>query len=261
MIGFLRAVSPHLEKCELTHVARGKIDVRLARKQHDGYGDALRELGVQVERVPPLPEQADGVFIEDTAVLLPEVSIVARPGAGSRRAEIDSVIRALRRHRPLQSIAETGTLDGGDVLRIEGTIYVAESPRTNANGIAQLREITAAFGYEVRTVTTRNCLHLKTACTFIPPHFLVANPAWIDVAAFGNLAIVSVDETEPMGANTLTLGRATLVSGTFPKTEKRLREAGISTRRVDISEFEKAEGGLTCLSLILETRAPSAPLS
>ncbi len=258
MIGFLREVSPHLEKCELTHAPRSRIDVKLARKQHASYAEALRELGVQVEMVPPLPEQADGVFIEDTAVLLPEVSIIARPGAASRISEIDSVVQTLGQHRPLQSIAEPGTLDGGDVLRIGHTIYVAESKRTNTEGIAQLREIAASAGYEVRTVATRDCLHLKTACTFVPPHFLVANSAWIDVTVFGHLAIIPVDEKEPTGANTLTLGRTTLVSAVCPKTEKRLREAGIATRRVDISEFEKAEGGLTCLSLILESRAATA---
>lgn len=257
MIGFLREVSPHLEKCELTHAPRSKIDVKLARKQHAGYAEALRELGVRVEMVPPLPEQADGVFIEDTAVLLPEVSIIARPGATSRISEIDSVTQTLAQHRPLQSIAEPGTLDGGDVLRIGRTLYVAESRRTNAEGITQLREIAASVGYEVRTVTTRDCLHLKTACTFIPPHFLAVNPAWIDAKAFENLSIIAVDEKEALGANTLTVGRTTLVSAASPKSEKRLREAGISTRRIDISEFEKAEGGLTCLSLILEPRGPS----
>ncbi len=254
MIAFMREVSPRLDRCELTHVPRSPIDVKLARKQHERYAEILGELGIKVEFLPALPEQPDGVFVEDTAVLLPEVLIIARPGAASRIAELDSVVQTLALHRPLQSIVDAATLDGGDVMRVRGTIFVAESRRTNTDGITQLRETTLPFGYEVRPVTVRECLHLKSACTFIPPHFVVANPAWIDPTVFGNVVVLPVDEKEPSGANTLTLGRTTLVSASFPKTEKRLREAGITTKRVEISEFEKAEGGLTCLSLILEHR-------
>jgi dimethylargininase len=255
MIGFLREVSPNLEKCELTHMARRPIDGARAIEQHRGYAKALEDLGVQIERVPALPEQADGVFVEDVAVLLPEVAVIARPGAQSRLPEISSTTQALGQHRPVQSIVEPATLDGGDVLRIGRVLYVAESSRTNAEGLAQLRGIVQPFGYEMRVVQVRDCLHLKSACTFIPPRHLLVNPAWIDTTGFQNLVVISVDEKEPFAANTLTIGRTTLVSASFPKTEKRLREAGLTTRRVDVSEFEKAEGGLTCLSLILEPRS------
>lgn len=255
MIAFMREVSPRLDRCELTHVPRSPIDVKLACKQHAQYAEVLDELGVKVEFLPALPEHPDGVFVEDAAVPLPEVVIIAQPGAASRIAELDSVVQTLARRRPLQSIVDAGTLDGGDVLRVGRTLFVGESQRTNADGIRQLRETTLPFGYEVRPVSVRACLHLKSACTFIPPHFVVANPAWIDTAVFGNVVVMPVDDKEPLGANTLTLGQTTLVSASFPKTEKRLRNAGISTRRVEISEFEKAEGGLTCLSLVLDSRA------
>ncbi|MDO8543824.1 MAG: hypothetical protein Q7S40_25560 [Opitutaceae bacterium] len=250
MIAFVREVSDALERCELTHLPRVPIDLKLARKQHARFVAVLEELAVRVEFLPPLPEQPDAVFVEDTAVVLPGLAIVTRPGVPSRLTEVDSIRETLGQHWPLHRIEHPGTLDGGDVLRTGRTIHVAESRRTNPDGITQLRDIVAAHGYEVRVVTVRDCLHLKSACTFIPPHFLVANAGWINTAAFGNLVVIRADESEPFGANTVTIGDMTLVSASFPKTEQRLRDAGIKTQRVEISEFEKAEGGLTCLSLI-----------
>lgn len=258
MIAFLREVSPQLARCELTHVARVAIDCNLARTQHAKLAETLREIGAAVELVPALPQQPDGVFVEDAAVVFPEVAIAARSPIEERRAEIESVVRILAQHRPLQGIVAPGTLEGGDVLRVGRRIYVAESSRTNAEGIAQFTGIVQPLGYEVRTVAIRDCLHLKTACTFVPPRTMVLNSAWIDASAFGEFTVVAVDEKEPFAANTMTVGQTTLVSASYPKTEKRLRSAGISTRRIDISEFEKAEGGLTCLSLILEARSAKA---
>jgi dimethylargininase len=258
MIAFLREVSPQLARCELTHVTRGAIDCDKARTQHAKFAETLREIGAAVELVPPLPQQPDGVFVEDAAVVLPEVAVTARLSKEARRAEIESVVRVLGQHRPLQGIVAPGTLEGGDVLRVGRRFYVAESSRTNAEGIAQFTGIVQPLGYDVRTVAIRDCLHLKTACTFVPPRTMVLNPAWVDPSAFSEFTVIPVDEKEPFAANTLTVGQTTLVSASHPKTEKRLRNAGIATRRIDISEFEKAEGGLTCLSLILEARSAKA---
>ncbi len=151
-------------------------------------------------------------------------------------------------------IVEPASLDGGDVLRIGRMLFVGLSSRTNREGAAALGEIVETHGYEVRPVEVRECLHLKTACTFVPPHFLVVNPAWVDAKAFGDFRVVAVDETEPFAANTLTVGGTTLVSAAYPKTERRLRDAGIMTRRVDVSEFHKAEAGLSCLALFVEPK-------
>ncbi len=254
MIALLREVSPRLDRCELTHLTRTRISVPLARKQHAAFVKVLKELGVEPEFVPALPDQPDSVFVEDTALLLPEVALVARLGAASRSREVDGVVPVLAQYRPVQRIGGSGTLDGGDVLRIGHTLFVGQSARTNEDGIGMLKEIVEPFGYEVRTVEIRDCAHLKTACTFVPPRFLIVNPTWVQPALFDNLTIIPVDETEPFAANTLTIRGTTLVSGSCPKTEKRLREAGITTLSVDVSEFEKAEGGLTCLCLVLEPR-------
>lgn len=261
MIAFLREAGSRPAHGKTPRDARAAKPPSVLRKQLTGYAEVLRDLGATLEFVPPLAEEPTAYFVEDTAVLLPEVSIVARPGAASQIGQLESVVQVLAQHRPLQSICEPGVLDGSDVLRIGRTIYVAASARTNEDGIAQLREIVEPFGYDVRNVTTHECHHLKTACTFVPPHFLVVNPARIDTRVFSNHAILPAEEKEPSGANTLTLARTTLVSASCPKTEKRLREAGVATRRVDISEFEKAGGCMTSLSLILENRPAVAAVN
>lgn len=261
MIAFVREVSPQLDRCELTHVSRVPIDLKAARKQHAKLVAELEELGVQIEPLTPLPDQPDGTFVEDGAIVLPEITVLARPSAASRRAEIESIATTLARHRPVVRIVAPATLDAGDVLRIRRTLFVGVSGRTNNEGVAALTEIVEPYGYEVRPVEVRGCLHLKTACTFIPPNFLVFNPDWVDAKVLGDLRTLAVDEAEPFAANTLTVGGTTLVSSAFPKTERRLQEAGITTRRVNIAEFHKAEAGLSCLVLCLEPRAIRPPVA
>jgi dimethylargininase len=254
MIAFVREVSPQINRCELTHVSRAPIDLKLARNQHARFTTELTELGVRIERLASLAEQPDGVFVEDGAVILSEVGVLACPGAASRHLEIESIASALARHRLVMPIVAPASLDGGDVLRLERTLFVGVSGRTNFKGALALTEIVGVHGYEVRPVEVRGCLHLKTACTFVPPHFLVVNPAWVDARVFGDFRVIEVEETEPFAANTLTVGGTTLVSAAFPNTERRLRDAGITTRRIDVSEFHKAEAGLSCLVLLVEPR-------
>jgi dimethylargininase len=258
MIAFLREVSPHLARCELTHLPRRPINVERARRQHHAYAVSLNELGVTVETLPALPQHPDGVFVEDTAILLPEVAIITRPGAPSREKEVEATAPILAQYRPVQRIVAGAILDGGDVLRIGHTLFVAASTRTNREGIYSLQEIVAAFGYEVKPVEIKDCVHLKTACTFIPPNFLLVNPAWVQPAVFGDLVRIEVDKKEPFAANTLTIAGTTLVNAACPRTDERLKKAGIITQRVEISEFEKAEAGLTCLSIVLEPRTRRA---
>ena len=254
MIALVRDVSPRLDACELTHQGRVPIETERARSQHREFCRLLKELGVEVERVAALPEYADGVFVEDTAVVLPEIAVLARPGARSRQAEVDSVEPALARYRRLERVLPPGTLDGGDVLTIGKTLWVGTSGRTNPAGRDALARMVAPFGYDVKAVELRDCLHLKTAVTFVPPHFVVVNPAWVATEVWKDLTVIAVDADEPFAANTLTVAGTTLVVSNGPKTEARLRDAGIFTRAVDISELQKAEAGLTCLALIFEQR-------
>lgn len=249
---FVREPSPALARCELTHLARVAIDVDLARKQHAAYVRALEELGAAVDWLPPLADQPDGVFVEDMAVVLPEVAVITRPGAVSRRGEAPSVEQALVACRQLGRIREPGTLDGGDVLRIGRRILVGLSGRTNDAGIAQLRAAVEEFGYEVHAAQVRGCLHLKSAVTAMADGVVLANLEYLDAAALGDAWIVEVDPREPQAANVLTLGGITLVSAAYPRTEARLREMGVRTRSIDVSELHKAESGVSCMSLILD---------
>jgi dimethylargininase len=258
VIAFVRELARSLAQCELTHLARAPIDVPRARQQHARYVAELTSLGCRIEWLPPLPEHADGVFVEDTAVLVPEVAVITRPGIASRRGEIESVTAALAARLEVRRIREPACLEGGDVLRIGRTLYVGETrgsgARTNAAGVAQLREALEPFGYAVRPVALEGCLHLKSACTFIPPQTLLVNPVWIAPDAITAAAVIEVDAREPYGANTLTVAGVTLVSATYPRTQERLDAAGITTRAVNVSELHKAEAALTCMSLLLPGR-------
>lgn len=251
MLALVREVSSQLAHCELSYLARDPIDAARAVSQHRAYTDTLQQLGCQLEWLPPLPEHADGVFVEDTAVVLPEVAVITRPGIASRRAEIGSTASALARHRPLARISEPGCLEGGDVMRIERVLYVGGSARTNAAGIAELGALLQPFGYRVQTLTLRGCLHLKSAVTFIPPHTVLVNPQWIEADALAAPEVIAVDELEPYGANTLTVGDTTLVSAAYPRTRQRLEAAGIHTRELQVSELHKAEAALTCMSVMV----------
>jgi dimethylargininase len=251
MRAWVREVSPELDRCELSFVARAPIDVARAVHQHRDYTCALRALGCELLWLPALPQHPDAVFVEDTAVLLPEIAVITRPGVTSRRDEVTSVAAGLAPHRPLVRIAAPGSLEGGDVVRIGGTLYVGASGRTNAAGIEQLEAALAPFGYRVQGVALRDCLHLKSAATFIPPDILIVNPAWVDPKVFDARTLIEVAADEPFGANTLTVQGVTLLSAAFPRTERRLKDAGVATRALDVSELQKAEAALTCMSLIL----------
>jgi dimethylargininase len=250
-LALTRAISPRLAEGELTHLERIPIDIESARAQHAAYARALATLGCDVREVDAAPEYPDSVFIEDTAVVFDEVAVITRPGAESRRGEIPGVERALVPLRPLAHITAPGTLDGGDVLLVGKRVFVGRTGRTNAEGIAQLGAVLAPFGYVVKAVEVTGCLHLKTAVTALDDHTVLVNPAWIAADALAGLARVEVDPTEPMGANVVRVGDALLYGAAYPRTLARLVARGYAPVCVDASEVAKAEGAVTCCSLIL----------
>jgi dimethylargininase len=252
LMAITREVSPALERCELTHLARTTIDVALARAQHDAYERRLAEAGCQVERLPAADDMPDSVFIEDAAVVLDDLAIVTRPGAESRRAETAAVADALRRFRTLRSIEAPATVDGGDVLVAGRCVFVGRSGRTNDAGVEQMRQILGPYGFIVRGVEVGGCLHLKSAVTALGPDRLLINPDWVDAGAFDGFALVSVDPAEPFGANVLRIGDTIIYSDAFPKTRSRLERCGLRVMTVDVSETAKAEGGVTCCSLVFD---------
>jgi dimethylargininase len=252
LVALTREVSSTIEACQLTHVARAPIDAEVARAQHRSYEDCLADLGCRIQHLAPEPHLPDAVFVEDTAVVLDEMAIVTRPGAAPRRAETESVSRALATYRRLRRIEPPGTLDGGDVLRVGRVLYVGLSTRTNENAIQQLREHVEPLGYAVRPVAVNGCLHLKSAVTQVALDTLLLNRAWVDARQFKGLELLDIAPAEPMGANALLVGDTVLCSAAHEKTLERLRQRGISVKSLDMSELAKAEGGLTCCSLIFD---------
>ena len=251
-IAITRPVSRALAQCELTHLERREIDIDLARKQHASYEQALRDAGCEVRELEELDDFADSVFVEDTAIVLHNVAVLTRPGAKSRQGEIESMAAALADYRECVTIEAPGTLDGGDVLRLGRVLYVGASARSNAEGIDQLRRLVGSFGYSVEAVTMTGCLHLKSAVTQVAPELLLINPDWVDANCFAGYRILAVDTDEPFAANAVWLGDYVVYASSFPRTAERLRNAGIDVRRVDMSETEKAEGGVTCCSVIFD---------
>ncbi|MGA8258577.1 MAG: arginine deiminase family protein [Arenicellales bacterium] len=248
-----RPPGPNLAACELTHLARVAIDAARAAAEHDAYERTLAALGCTIERLPADVDLPDSVFVEDTAVVLPEIAVITRPGAASRRPETASVAGVLGRYRILRNIVEPATLDGGDVLRLGRTLHVGLSSRTNRDGVEQLGSIVAPFGYEVRAVPIRGCLHLKTAASWLGDDQVVLNPEWVDEEAFAGLAVIRVDPREPYAANVLRVGGTVLCASAHIRTRERL-ERRHTVRSVDIRELAKAEAGVTCCSLVLDDR-------
>ena len=246
---FTRAVSPRIAECELTHLERVPIDAAKAAAQHNAYEEALRGAGCAIIRLPDLPDHPDSVFVEDTALLLGEHAIITRPGAQSRRGEITATASGLAEHFTLHHI-EAGFLDGGDVLRIGQRLYVGLSTRTDQAGIDALAAIAARIGFEVRRADLRDCLHLKTGATLAGPETLLFNPAAVDPAQFDGVEPLPVDPAEPAAANLVRVGERLIMPAGNPATAALLRAGGFNIVEVDVSELQKAEAGVTCMSLV-----------
>ncbi len=252
-----RDVSDGLGQCELTFQPRVDIDVQTARQQHEQYQSVLSSLGCAVVTVPAGPDMPDAVFIEDTAIVLDEIAVMCLPGAQSRRAEVTAVADVLRQYRDLESIRLPGTLDGGDLLRVGKTIYAGVSTRSNLQGIEQLRSTAGEFGYTVEAIDTTKCLHLKSAVTRVASDTLLINPAWVDRSAFRHYELIDVDSAEPHAANALLVGESVVYPSSYPRTMDKLARRDVNVIPVDVSELEKAEGAVTCCSLIVETQERS----
>ena len=250
LIAITREVSPALARCELTHVPRVPIDTDRASSQHADYERALAELGCSVVRLRSGPDMPDSLFVEDAAVVLDEIAIITRPGAPSRRTETSLVADALRSYRSIGRIEPPGTMDGGDVLVVGRSIFVGLSTRTNEGGIGQMEKLVAPFGYVVRRVVVRGCLHLKSAVTALGETALLINREWAPPHAFDEFDAIDVDPAEPAGANIVRVESRLLYSAGFPRTLKRVEDRGFSVTTVDVSEIAKAEGAVTCCSLI-----------
>lgn len=252
LIAITRQVSRAIVHCELTHLPRVEIDYERAAGQHRRYEDLLTELECQLVSLEAEPELSDSVFVEDVAVVLDEFAILARPGVKSRRGEVERIAPVLGEYRELRSIQPPGTLEGGDVLRVGRQIYVGHTGRTNDSGIDQLRELAKEAGYSVTPIEVTGCLHLKSAVTQVNPDLLLINPRWVDALLFRGFQLLEVDPMEPYAGNGLLVRESVIYPQSFPRTAARLAGQGVRLQRIDLSELQKAEGAVTCCSLLFE---------
>ena len=253
LIALTRGVSSGIKDCLLTYLTRERIDLNKAIAQHRAYEDCMRQLGVQVISLPGEPDLPDAVFIEDPAIVLDEVAVIAMMGAVRRRAEVESLIGVLSQFRPLMFLEPPATLEGGDRMKVDRTLFVGVSGRTNKAGIAQLQRVVRAYDYEVKAVEVSGCLHLTTACSYVGNNTVLLNRSWVDATQFRGFDLIDTPAEEPWAANTIEVEDAGLiVSASFPRTADLLSARGFKVYASDISELEKAEAGLSCMSLIFE---------
>jgi dimethylargininase len=254
LIAITRPVSRSIQECELTHMDREQICHKTASQQHADYVDALRTLGVEVVELEPLHHHPDAVFVEDIMVVVDEVAVLTRPGAESRRGEVESAVTLVEQYRTIACIESPGTLEGGDVMQVERTIFVGRSNRSNDAGIDQLRTILSPHGYTVLSMPVPGALHLKTAATYLGDGMVLANPEWLDTTQFNELDVIETHPDEPFAGNAIRIGNSLVFPEQFPHTAGRLEARGFVLKRVQSSELAKAEGSLTCKSVIFSKR-------
>jgi dimethylargininase len=232
----------------VTHIARRPVDVDLAQRQWQSYVDALQHAGWVTVEVAPADDCPDGVFVEDAMVVAGRLAVRTRPGAAQRRQEVDSVAAATSSlGLAMRSIEAPGTLDGGDVLKVGRTAYVGRGGRTDDDGMDQLAALLAPEGWRVVPVDVTKALHLKSVVTALPDGTVVGDPRLVDdPSVFPDFLAVP----EESGAHVMVLGqRQLLMASDAPETAALFRARGYEPVCVDISEFQKLEGCVTCLSV------------
>ncbi len=247
---YVRPTGPELARCQLTHIPQASIDWRLAQDQHAAYVRALATAGARVHALERLPECPDAVFVEDAAVCLDEVLVLSPSAILSRSAEASSVAAAVRGDREVLRLEAPATLDGGDVLRCQDTLYVGQSTRTNHAALKALAHGLLPYGYRVKAVEVHGSLHLKTAMTLLDEETLLVAPGRVNLERVRDLERVSVHPKEPFAANVLRVGSTLIAASAYPRTAERIAKLGHDLHLLDLSELAKAEAGPTCLSIV-----------
>lgn len=251
----VRPPGPHLAAGIVTHRDRAPVDVIQAARQWGAYCDAMRRVGWHLIEVAAADDCPDAVFVEDTVVVYRNVAVISLPGAPSRRPEtvaVESLLQGLG--FSINHIVAPGTLDGGDVLKVDDIVYVGRGGRTNAEGVRQLRAILSPLGATVVAVPTDRVLHLKSAVTALPDGSIIGYPPLVDDPGFFPRFVPVAEES---GAHVVLLGGSRLLlAADCPKSAEQLQDRGYDVTVVDISEFQKLEGCVTCLSVRLRTLLP-----
>lgn len=239
----------NLQNCELTYLESEKIDMQKALSQHQAYIKMIQECGVEVDVIKDNLDLADSVFVEDPIIVFDEVAVVTSMGVESRRSESEALENYFSKIKPIRQIKLPAKIEGGDVLVIGKKVYVGLSPRTNQEAIDALAAILKPYEYEVIGVKVHGCLHLKTCCTALDNQTLLINKEWVDTKDFQGYAIIETPKEEPFGANIMQINGYICMNKAFPKTLALIEKLEYKVKSCDISEFVKAEAGLTCMSV------------
>ena len=234
------------------------IDMARAEAQHLSYAGALRAAGLEVVLLPPSSGLPDACFVQDVALVLPEGIVLAWPAEPTRQGEVAAIRAHLPVDRPWIEIHPPGTLEWGDVLRIDATFYAGQSARTNAAGTEQLRQALGSWGYDVEALPVPHGLHLLSGVNALGrapaapngPVVLVAWAAYASLPQFAGLDVIVVPEHEAPAANCLAIGESVIVPAGYPQTAAEIRQRGFRVLSVPVDEFAKADGGVTCLSIL-----------
>jgi dimethylargininase len=249
-VAITRKVPASFTRALAAQVPAEPIDVMLAREQHGEYRGALERCGLDVRALAADDTLPDCCFVEDTAVIADGVALVTRPGAEPRRAETEAVARLAGDYVEVVHMAAPATLDGGDVMRVGKTIFVGKSLRTSSSGIDRLSEVFAPRGYRIVPIALpHSVLHLKCVCAPLGDQRITLAEG-VPREPFAGLEIVTIPAAESYAANTLAIGRHALVSRGYPRTAEAIARAGYTVIELDTSEFRKADGALTCLSIV-----------
>lgn len=233
----------------LTKANLGKPDYRLALQQHQKYIEALIECGLDVTVLEADENYPDSTFVEDTAVLTPYCAVIANPGAPSRKGEITKMNQVLKNHFSNIEYIKTGTLEAGDVIKVGNHFYIGLSERTNENGANQLISILGKYGFTGSTVNVEKALHLKSGISYLENNNLLSVAGFLNKQEFQQFNLIPVNINESYAANSLWINDKALVPYGFPETKDKIEKAGYVIIEIDVSEFRKLDGGLSCLSL------------
>jgi dimethylargininase len=253
-VALVRRPGPRLVEGIVSHQDPIPVDYDLALRQWSGYVDALQTAGWSIDEVEPVDDCPDAVFVEDAVVVFDDLAVITSPGAETRRAETDGAARAVRRLGLDVATITAGTLDGGDVLKVGRTVYVGLSARTDATAVAQLGGLIAGRGWRVVPVPVTRVLHLKSMITALPDGTIIGYQDLLDP----DVELPSfLPVPEPAGAHVVLLGgERLLMAADAPESAEQFRRLGYQPIEVDISEFEKLDGCVTCLSVRIRCELP-----
>jgi dimethylargininase len=248
----VRRPSPRIIEGEVTHIVRTPLDIDKAFAQHDTYVELLSSLGLTMIQLPELADHPDGVFVEDTLVMIDNFAVVTRPGAPTRRSEVHGLVEFVASHGIRSgSIEAPARVDGGDVLVTDRHVFVGQSSRSNLNAVKQFDRFCRTMRRHAVAINVDHCLHLKTAITCLPDGSLIAVRGWVDTTFFERLGYTVHLASEDSGGDVLCVGNEVILPADAPETAAMIRGLGFDVHKIDVSELQKIEAGVTCLSVLI----------